>query len=52
MYLNMATQTLLYTNYENHIEILMKLLHVYSLVKTTIGKKHLRVFWHFFSEMQ
>ena len=52
MYLNIATQTSLYANYENHFENYFwwnsyKYTH-YSLVKTAIAKKHLWVFWHFF----
>ena len=42
MYLSMATQTSLYENDENHFDILMKLLHVYSLVRTALAKKHLQ----------
>ena len=52
MYLSMATQTSLYQNDENHFDILMKPLHVYSLVRTALAKKHLQVLWHFFPEMQ
>ena len=48
MYLSMATQTSLYENDESHFDILMKLLHVYSLVRTALAKKHIQVLWHFF----